>query len=174
MSERSSHESKIARAVSAAMSRANGSRSWSAFRPCTRVILISFLLLSVWFTASDAAKSSRNDEPAPRGGGNRPIPAKEVEPVIEEVTAKQLERALNEKDFVAVYWCKCQNASESRVLCFVRIIEVQESKEIDFFKSTWFLSRRIPAIRFQYLSITPMTNRYKGCRSFCQHVPITD
>ncbi|EFN85930.1 hypothetical protein EAI_07853, partial [Harpegnathos saltator] len=29
------------------------------------------------------------------------------EPVIEEVTTKQLERLLNEKDFVAVYWCKC-------------------------------------------------------------------
>lgn len=26
--------------------------------------------------------------------------------VIEEVTTKQLERLLNEKDFVAVYWCK--------------------------------------------------------------------
>lgn len=26
--------------------------------------------------------------------------------VIEEVTTKQLERILNEKDFVAVYWCK--------------------------------------------------------------------
>lgn len=30
----------------------------------------------------------------------------EVEPVIEEVTAKQLERILQDKDFVAVYWCK--------------------------------------------------------------------
>lgn len=28
------------------------------------------------------------------------------EPVIEEVNAKQLERILNDKDFVAVYWCK--------------------------------------------------------------------
>lgn len=26
--------------------------------------------------------------------------------VIEEVTTKQLERLLNDKDFVAVYWCK--------------------------------------------------------------------
>ena len=32
--------------------------------------------------------------------------AKEIEPVIEEVNAKQLERLLNDKDFVAVYWCK--------------------------------------------------------------------
>lgn len=29
-----------------------------------------------------------------------------VEPIIEEVTAKQLERVLNEKDYVAVFWCK--------------------------------------------------------------------
>lgn len=28
------------------------------------------------------------------------------EPVIEEVTQKQLERILQEKDYVAVYWCK--------------------------------------------------------------------
>lgn len=28
------------------------------------------------------------------------------EPVIEEVTAKQLERVLQEKDYVAVFWCK--------------------------------------------------------------------
>lgn len=37
---------------------------------------------------------------------SQPSAPKEVEPVIEEVTAKQLERVLNEKDFVAVYWCK--------------------------------------------------------------------
>lgn len=30
-----------------------------------------------------------------------------AEPQIEEVTAKQLERVLQDKDFVAVYWCKC-------------------------------------------------------------------
>lgn len=28
------------------------------------------------------------------------------EPVIEEVTQKQLERLLQDKDYVAVYWCK--------------------------------------------------------------------
>lgn len=33
------------------------------------------------------------------------------EPQIEEVTAKQLERVLEEKDFVAVYWCKCGRES---------------------------------------------------------------
>lgn len=34
-----------------------------------------------------------------------PAPSKH-EPQIEEVTAKQLERVLEDKDFVAVYWCK--------------------------------------------------------------------
>lgn len=29
-----------------------------------------------------------------------------AEPIIEEVTAKQLERVLNEKDYVAVFWCE--------------------------------------------------------------------
>lgn len=35
-----------------------------------------------------------------------PPPEPEIEPIIEEVTAKQLERILHDKDFVAVYWCK--------------------------------------------------------------------
>lgn len=89
------------------MSRANGSRSWSAVQPCTpRYLLIAFLLLSGWFTGiSDAAAKTRNEESQ---RGSRSTGAKEVEPVIEEVNAKQLERALNEKDFVAVYWCKCE------------------------------------------------------------------
>lgn len=33
------------------------------------------------------------------------------EPVIEEVTAKQLERVLAEKDYVAVFWCKYSQIS---------------------------------------------------------------
>lgn len=35
------------------------------------------------------------------------------EPVIEEVTQKQLERILQEKDYVAVYWCKWKIMGES-------------------------------------------------------------
>ncbi|XP_076288398.1 hulk isoform X2 [Lasioglossum baleicum] len=45
----------------------------------------------------DAAAKTRPDEPRAKGH-------KDAEPVIEEVNAKQLERLLNEKDFVAVYW----------------------------------------------------------------------
>lgn len=32
---------------------------------------------------------------------------KESESVIEDVNAKQFERLLEEKDYVAVFWCKC-------------------------------------------------------------------
>ncbi|XP_033225362.1 uncharacterized protein LOC117178180 isoform X2 [Belonocnema kinseyi] len=38
------------------------------------------------------------------GDHSRASSQREADPVIEEVTAKQLERLLNEKDFVAVYW----------------------------------------------------------------------
>lgn len=38
-------------------------------------------------------------------GPSSPAPAVH-EPEIEEVTQKQLERILQEKDYVAVYWCK--------------------------------------------------------------------
>ncbi|KPJ03384.1 hypothetical protein RR46_06540 [Papilio xuthus] len=34
-----------------------------------------------------------------------------------EVTAKQLERILEDKDFVAVYWCKCGPALAPRQAC---------------------------------------------------------
>lgn len=44
------------------------------------------------------------------------------EAVIEEVTQKQLERILAEKEYVAVYWCKCNAVKSYRnvrvcVLC---------------------------------------------------------
>lgn len=56
------------------------------------VILAAVLLL-----AAAAARKSPS-APAP--------PPPRHEPRIEEVTAKQLDRVLAEKDFVAVYWCK--------------------------------------------------------------------
>lgn len=55
-----------------------------------------------------AAKKAAESN-APQVGDKK----KHSEPVIEEVTAKQLERVLNEKDFVAVFWCKFSQ------LCFV-------------------------------------------------------
>lgn len=91
------------------------------------VLFIAFLVLTPvgWFgtvgSFSDAAASTtrgvkQNQQDSSnlgRGshthGGDHPRASsqREADPVIEEVTAKQLERLLNEKDFVAVYWCKC-------------------------------------------------------------------
>lgn len=41
-------------------------------------------------------------------GNNKKSAAAQVEPeaVIEEVNAKQLEKLLSDKDYVAVFWCK--------------------------------------------------------------------
>ncbi|KAK7793468.1 hypothetical protein R5R35_013845 [Gryllus longicercus] len=51
--------------------------------------------------AKPAAKPAAAQQPA--AGGATPA-AKQADPVIEEVTAKQLERMLTDKDFVAVFW----------------------------------------------------------------------
>jgi hypothetical protein len=40
------------------------------------------------------------------GGSAAPASAEEHEPTIEEVSSKQLEKMLLDKDYVAVYWCK--------------------------------------------------------------------
>lgn len=66
-------------------------------------------LLIVSLTAIDGVTTARKPETA---GGGSAAKVKD-ESIIEEVTAKQLERVLNEKDFVAVFWCKCHY----RVLC---------------------------------------------------------
>lgn len=57
------------------------------------------LLLLLCDCALTAKKAADSATPAAKE-------KKHSEPVIEEVTAKQLERVLNEKDFVAVFWCK--------------------------------------------------------------------
>lgn len=53
-----------------------------------------------------------------------PPPPVVHEPVIEEVTQKQLERILQEKDYVAVYWCKWKIMGESIFIdgsqCFLK------------------------------------------------------
>lgn len=60
--------------------------------------LLSALVALLALSGAQARKS-----PAP---GPSPAAHKQHEPQIEEVTAKQLERVLEDKDFVAVYWCK--------------------------------------------------------------------
>lgn len=62
-----------------------------------RCWVVLLLLGGCALAAKKAAESS-----TPQVGDKK----KHSEPVIEEVTAKQLERVLNEKDFVAVFWCK--------------------------------------------------------------------
>lgn len=57
-------------------------------------------------SSSSGGASSSKSTGASSSGGAHHHHGKEAEPVIEEVNAKQLERLLNEKDFVAVYWCK--------------------------------------------------------------------
>lgn len=83
------------------------------YHPRTIILLSVLALISVLLGHVDAAARTKAEESASsRGSAGR---QKEAEPVIEEVTAKQLERLLNEKDFVAVYWCKC---SITRVTIF--------------------------------------------------------
>lgn len=68
----------------------------------TRRGLVWLLLLVTMFTAGqiDAKKSSSSS------GKGDDVKAGAKDPVIEEVTSKQLERLLNDKDFVAVFWCE--------------------------------------------------------------------
>jgi hypothetical protein len=69
-----------------------------------RMFVLLAVLVSILLGHVDAAARTKAEElTSSRGSAGR---HKEAEPVIEEVTAKQLERLLNEKDFVAVYWCK--------------------------------------------------------------------
>lgn len=58
-------------------------------------------------------------------------PAAAHEPVIEEVTQKQLERILQDKDYVAVYWCKCHPAIHLSAATIVHIDTNEECNEID-------------------------------------------
>lgn len=67
---------------------------------CSRFKSIAALAL-IFFTLFVAP---HNVECAKKGGSAAsPVVH---EPTIEEVTAKQLERILADKDYVAVYWCK--------------------------------------------------------------------
>lgn len=59
--------------------------------------LLSALVALLALSGAQARKS-----PAPGPAAHK----QQHEPQIEEVTAKQLDRVLEDKDFVAVYWCK--------------------------------------------------------------------
>lgn len=67
---------------------------------CSRIKAIAALaLIFLTFFAIPSDVECANKKNLP------PTPAAH-EPTIEEVNAKQLERILAEKDYVAVYWCK--------------------------------------------------------------------
>ncbi|XP_011257946.1 uncharacterized protein LOC105252319 isoform X2 [Camponotus floridanus] len=71
--------------------------------PRAMVLFVVLALISILLGHVDAAartKAAEESTPSRGATGKQ----REAEPVIEEVTAKQLERLLNEKDFVAVYW----------------------------------------------------------------------
>lgn len=67
----------------------------SRFKSIAALALIFFTL----FTIPSDVECANNKK-------SSPSPPIVHEPTIEEVTAKQLERILAEKDYVAVYWCK--------------------------------------------------------------------
>lgn len=75
------------------------------------MVVLAILATSVFVGAKKTAEPAKSPPPAGARGH-----AKEVESVIEEVTAKQLERVLNEKDYVAVFWCKWS----SRAMIYLR------------------------------------------------------
>ena len=64
------------------------------YKNCIALICLTFLLTA---TVTEAAK------PAKSAGSPANV---QHEATIEEVTSKNLERLLLEKDYVAVYWCK--------------------------------------------------------------------
>lgn len=69
---------------------------------CSRfktIAALALIFLTLFTIPSDVECGNKKSPPPP--------PAVH-EPTIEEVTAKQLERILAEKDYVAVYWCKLQ------------------------------------------------------------------
>ncbi|XP_011137175.2 uncharacterized protein LOC105181845 isoform X2 [Harpegnathos saltator] len=88
--------------------------------PRTIVLLTVLALVSALLGHADAAARTKAEESAsPRGSAGR----QKAEPVIEEVTTKQLERLLNEKDFVAVYWYARSCTTCDRVLAELEKID---------------------------------------------------
>ena len=68
----------------------------------TRCWLVWCLVALAVHQVSSAGDKKKAGKPSAAGGDDD----EKVESVIEEVNAKQLERLLDEEDYVAVYWCK--------------------------------------------------------------------
>ncbi|XP_008203455.2 uncharacterized protein LOC100118209 isoform X2 [Nasonia vitripennis] len=115
-------------------------------RRCCFLLLLLLLLLT-WFGASPASaalRASSKDQPTQQhhgkepggGGGGGPGHGKlKEDPVIEEVTSKQLERLLKEKDFVAVYWYARSCTTCDKVLAELeKIDDDTDTFGVDFVK----------------------------------------
>lgn len=66
--------------------------------------LAILVFLALFGGLAECAKKSSGPAASPVKAA--PSPPLEDASVIEEVTAKQLEKLLQDKDYVAVYWCK--------------------------------------------------------------------
>lgn len=75
---------------------ARAGRAAAAAQSARALAMARWLQALVALLALAAATARKSPAPAPG----------KHEPQIEEVTAKQLDRVLEDKDFVAVYWCK--------------------------------------------------------------------
>lgn len=91
----------------------------SRFKSLAALALIFFTISSIPSVECANKKSSA------------PTPAVH-EPTIEEVTAKQLERILAEKDYVAVYWCKSGRTSSECGLLWINSRHRQWKSEKQF------------------------------------------
>lgn len=91
----------------------------SRFKP---IAALALLLLTLFATPLEVECANKKSSPS--------APAAH-EPTIEDVTAKQLERILAEKDYVAVYWCKSKfsmNSSSIRINSWNKTVQYQKDK----------------------------------------------
>lgn len=68
--------------------------------------IVILVLLALFGGLAECAKKSSGSSATPVKAATTPAPVEDAS-VIEEVTSKQLEKLLADKDYVAVYWCKC-------------------------------------------------------------------
>lgn len=71
-----------------------------------RTLIIFLSVNSVLFAFAKKESTSTSSKSADSVKAVNNPSTKHSEPIIEDVTAKQLEKILNEKDYVAVFWCK--------------------------------------------------------------------
>lgn len=68
--------------------------------------LLTLVICSLFVLSFPENVNCANNKKASPSVNSAPAAPVEPEAVIEEVTAKQLEKLLNDKDYVAVFWCK--------------------------------------------------------------------